>query len=453
MNINKRFHLNYFLVIIGLGFNSIYASQDIVLDAEKIEISKISGETMQSKSGVHVNLHLILAKDYFQISEDGLEYIYDFSHRKVIILDPKNKIYEEFSIFTYIGFRTAEMENRLRVYDNFKKYNDKQFLSYLTPLMLENYFSIKSSRDSEKINVKSSEGKITYIADGIEGLMETSKEGKLISKEDMNIFSKFMRYRVGGHPDILSKINEASTVPDWFSNNSTTDGRHFIKTNYKLVSLKNLSDVSYSLDGYKPGTIKFSGDFLGFIKSSTREFAKDSEQKISTIETEIKESINQKKYFEAILGCMEIGLYSSRFDNAVCKENLKVFQTDEKVLVFLSNLNSDEKNMLNVSYQKLKELEPASFKKTYILWVFEANLKARSGETQEAFDLYYKALKKNPYLTGVYKDMGEIFYSNYNMDMAWFCWDTGRKIFKDHSMLKEIDKLEEDMVKKYPDFF
>jgi hypothetical protein len=443
MNIKRIRRLVFLIAMSSVVSQALYANVDIVFETEKPGV--------KTGDDVRANLHLVLGKDYFQIDENGLEYIYDFSGQKVFVLDSKKKVFEVYSLYAYAGFRLAEMENRLLIYDNFKNNSQyDKFLYYLNPVFLEHDFSMISGRDSQKIVSSTNSGKTIYKADGVT-LMETDGKGKAISKNESVIFNKFMIYRVGGHPEILKKISDESVIPDSITMHSFDAGHE--KTMYKMVGLKNIPESSYSLEGYKPGVVQFTGEFIGYIKNSTQNAEKNARQKVTLIESEIKKAVDEKIYLEAILGCMEIGLYNSRFDTPVCKTNVEKFQTDEKVKILLGNIHTDEKSKIETSYQKLKELESPSLKKTYVLWVFRANLKVRMGESQEAFDLYYKALKVNPYLSGVYKDIGELFYNNYNMDMAWFCWDIGRKIFSDHSMLKEIDKLEENLAKKYPEFF
>ena len=453
MSLQKVFHWMFLPAIIL--FNStlpLYANQEVLFDMVFTEPPEKSDAKVQAVSSDHKKIQLIIGKDYFQVNENGLEYIYDFADRKVFVLNPKSKIYEVYSLYTYLGFRTAELENRLLIYDNFRKIDDKHFLSYLKPVYVEHDFSIKSTRDTDNIQIVAKPDKTIYMAEGGSEIMETSLTGKAISKNESEIFSKFMRYRAGGHPEILKKITDKSAIPEIFS--IRFYGATRVKNDiYKLVSIKNTSDTNYSLEGYKRGPVNFTGEFINYLNESAEDVEKKSAQRIELINTEIKDSMERKSYFEAVLGCMEIGLYNSHFDVPVCKTNLDKLQADDRVKIFLNNLNTNEKESIKVSFQKLKELESIALKKSYVIWVFEANLKARLGESQEAFDLYYKALKMNPYLTGVYKDIGEIFYNNYNMDLAWLCWDTGRKIYREHSMLKEIDRLEENLVKKYPEFF
>jgi len=449
MKFNNTFQKYIWSAILLCFFSRpVFAGVDILFETETKEISPAQGTSESPNAGqVRGVLHVVLGKDYLQVEENGLEYVYDFPGHKVYLKDSQSKKYETYSLYAYPGFRGAELENRLLVYDNFRS---KGAAFYLTPVILEHFFSIKSNRQTGKITDSAGAQKTTFTAEGMT-LMEVGQTGKPASKKDLGMFLKFLRYRVGGHPEILNKLVEKSFIPDWFDV-YTYDAQSF-KTRYKISSVKDLPETSYSLEGYTQGPVKFTGEMIEFAKASVKDVEKNAPQKMAEVEAAIKDFLDNKNYLEAALGCLEISLYNSRFDAPICKSNLKTLQDDGRVKTLLNNLNSSDRDKVEVSYQILKELESYTPRKAYVLWVFEANFLGRMGEAARAFDLYYGALKANPYLAGAYKDAGELFYSNYKMDMAWFCWDIGRKIYPEHSMLKEVDKFEEDIVKRYPEFF
>ena len=64
----------------------------------------------------------------------------------------------------------------------------------------------------------------------------------------------------------------------------------------------------------------------------------------------------------------------------------------------------------------------------HVLMSFEANLMASLKNFDEAEILYREILARNRYLTGVYKDLGDLFASRFDMDRAWRCWDLARQL-------------------------
>ena len=74
-------------------------------------------------------------------------------------------------------------------------------------------------------------------------------------------------------------------------------------------------------------------------------------------------------------------------------------------------------------------------------------------QADQAVDLFVGALEVNPYIAGVYKDLGDIHYRQYDMYTAWQCWDAARDLAPSHFMLGDIQKLEQHLETEYPEFF
>ena len=85
--------------------------------------------------------------------------------------------------------------------------------------------------------------------------------------------------------------------------------------------------------------------------------------------------------------------------------------------------------------------------------IFIANQMTVLGQSSGAQKLMIAALKINPYIAGAYKDLGDMFFSEFDMASAWVCWDFGQKLAPDHFMLKPILDYEAELLKNLPDFF
>lgn len=449
MRLKKFSRLIYsvFLLIL-LKPAGLYANVNISFDIATFNFDENTRMEGKPKSVVYGKSILLIGRDFFQFSENNLDYIYDFGSRKIFVIDRKRKIYEERSLYASLAFRSAEMENRLMIYDNLRH---RKFREYLRPVILEHNFSISTGRGDEKISTHALRNETVYqTADG-RRLMHTSGSTNRISENEILIFSKFLRYKVGGHPEIIRKIIEGSAIPASLTMYAYDEqGR---KQNFRLTNFKKLPDSSYSLAGLKAGPVQFTGKFIEFARQAALEAPINAPVKFAAVEAEIQEAADKKHYLDAVLGCMEMGLYYSHLDIPVCKTNLEKLQANVEVKTFFNNLNLEDKQKSESNYNSLKKLESVALNKAYILWIFEANLMTRMDKPAAAFELYQNSLKGNPYLAGVYKDLGEMYYNNFKMDMAWLCWDTGRKIYREHSLLREIDKLEETLAVKYPDFF
>jgi len=83
----------------------------------------------------------------------------------------------------------------------------------------------------------------------------------------------------------------------------------------------------------------------------------------------------------------------------------------------------------------LQELENKSKHKIHVIKIFQANAQSDLGDTLKAKELFGEALKDNPHITGAYKDLGGLYFNEYNAVLAWRCWDVARKILPSHNML------------------
>lgn len=72
---------------------------------------------------------------------------------------------------------------------------------------------------------------------------------------------------------------------------------------------------------------------------------------------------------------------------------------------------------------------------------------------EQGRQLLLDALRVNPYLTGAWHDLGNVYYRSFRMPEAWICWDVGRRISPSDPMMKEVDQLELLLRTKNPQFF
>jgi hypothetical protein len=101
----------------------------------------------------------------------------------------------------------------------------------------------------------------------------------------------------------------------------------------------------------------------------------------------------------------------------------------------------------------LVQLRAAAGPRQHVLMSFESGHRERLGETRQAADLLARALAANPFLTVAYKDLGDLFFRQRDMQGAWLCWEAARRIAPDHPVLKSVDQLEADLARAHPEYF
>ena len=70
-----------------------------------------------------------------------------------------------------------------------------------------------------------------------------------------------------------------------------------------------------------------------------------------------------------------------------------------------------------------------------------------------AFWKFFAALTENPANAGAWKDLGDIFYNEYEMPVAWECWEMARRLLPTHKNLQSVADLERKLLENYPEFF
>jgi cytochrome c-type biogenesis protein CcmH/NrfG len=68
-------------------------------------------------------------------------------------------------------------------------------------------------------------------------------------------------------------------------------------------------------------------------------------------------------------------------------------------------------------------------------------------------DTFWLRLQKNPYLTGTWFDLGNVYYATFRTGEAWACWDTARALNPKHPLRQRVDALEQRLLTEWPQLF
>ena len=131
--------------------------------------------------------------------------------------------------------------------------------------------------------------------------------------------------------------------------------------------------------------------------------------------------------------------------------------TDPRVKMLLGVLGAAndcrDKDVLDHAIRALAGLEPAATSKRHVLWAFEANFRASSGDSKGAKERLLQVIEANPRLTGAYKDLGDLFLGAFDARRAWRCWEIARGIAPGHPALRAVTALEVRLSNDHPEYF
>jgi len=386
---------------------------------------------------------------YFSYTSKGTKYIYDFTKKRVLTIDMSKRIFSDDSLFSNIGFREYEFKNRLMLGGALAaaKIEDNPMQQVLS----EHLFSLQKKDAHSKLSQTLENDFLLFAAGGKE-LLSYSRQGEQVAHKDKETFVKFFRYVFGGHPQILDKLLSDDVIPK-----SIRIHRYnmFHEINALTISaIKNTPKKSFSIEGNRPGVLSNDSDefsiHLNKIKHSKN---MPLENHLKLLLSRAEEHYKNGHYMDTMLAYLEYNLVSGLPFPSTFHEQKAILIQNRNVKQLLASLSPKSKEKAEQFLSVLQNLEKASKQQSHVLKIFEANIQMSLRHHQEAKELFYKALKINPYITGAYKDLGGIYFNEYNAVLAWRCWDVARKIAPTHKMLTQINKFETRLSMDHPEFF
>lgn len=445
----KRLFVTGSLALVVCFCTAAYANVELEFDVHSNKIRQTRKEKKEEAGDS--SLKVVLGKDYFSFSQGERQEIYDFVKRRVFLIDQQRKIYEDESLFYNIGFRSLEMQNRLAMEASFKAATVKGLS--MDSSLAEHLFSITGKDSRLKMTETKGEGTISFETDDKE-LMSWSLEAIDVTKTEMHQFIKFFRYHFGGHPSILKKLEAFGRIPKSIKITVYDIGSKETSL-LTLASVSKTSETPYDIDDLKPGILPDDKDELSKIIYRVRfENPNLYQQRANDVLKAAEDDFSKKKYFESFLGYMEYGFQTGKTSESLVQKK-GILQTDENVNKYLAADAAFPKGRSLVTFQQLRNFTEGH---KHIIMTMEGDIQASIGNVDEAKRLLLAALEVNPYLAGVYMDLGKVYYMQYNTLQAWRCWDLGRKLAPASKAGKldtgkETDNLEKNLVRDYGDFF
>lgn len=449
-----------FFTALGTPFFSVYASETVLqyslvetrtpVLAAKNKTKKIKETRVASKKKV------VLGKDFFSVKEGQLERIYDFKNRKVYYLDHREKSAAEISLFADPAFRLHELQYRLKMMAAVEKAGGTVPEDLFT---LESIFGIESNLGSSTLSEDNSEkGKTKLLVNG-KNVAEVSWSEKY-PLPDKEMFSKFLIYDNSLHPVLRSKILGHSQIPDVIRSQLQNPDS---KDQFVLIldGLKSQPDqgfqipANYVTSKKLPGSIPEAESIRQLIESVRLGKNKTPRYQKVWFEERRRQAESKKDYLDAALIVLEYGFQTG--DQKTTSEVMSQLSThqaeDAELDRFLRSLGVDGKEQAERAVSELEKIDRKKLSRAHVIDVFIANQLSVLGKNGEAEKRMLAALRINPYIAGAYKDLGDMFFADFDMATAWLCWDFGRSQVPDHFMLKPISDFEAELLKNMPEFF
>jgi hypothetical protein len=420
-------------------------------------VLKFRREVRQEKK-TSALLEIVIGKDFFSLTEGRRTQIYDFSKRRIYQVDAAAKTLSEISLFAVAAFRQNEFYNRKMIWDVLEKSGTRDLPG--SRFDLESVFGIEDTGSAEVDIREKDEGKKRVFWTGKEKAVWYVPGSTRVNPEWRIMYEKFFRYTQAVHPLILSRLFSEGTVPEALFYRYR-DLKSLTRVNLVLKEASERPDERYVLpEGYQPG---YHSDFLTDDTGEAYRIITEILTGANAIEkhnrewffSRSREALEAKRYLDAALFLFEYHLQSG--DQAAVTERMREIAPrqaeDPALLLFFNGLDLSSEEAARAAADSLRSIRREGIEEGHVIDIMLANAVYALGDRAGGIRGMISVLKKNPYITGVYKDLGQMFYDSYEMPLAWMCWDLARSLEPRHPMLAQVNELESSLLERMTDYF
>lgn len=448
-------------------------------------------------------LTVLLGVDYVDMVEGERETLYDFQLRRRLNLDRAAQLFANFSLYGDVAFRRFELGKRLTLAEMFGEASqgDAPPLA-LRPFWLESDLGLRSRAEQPPVirqNITGG-GEMRFRVDD-EAVALFAPASQVVPVELRRSFARFLRLRLPIHPDILAAVSLDGRLPQRLVLVSVNaDERRPIglvlkaaerlKGDYPLPAsfesrplAGQAGDVeALSLRGLLPVMLDAVAGRIG-----------NGPRPLVDYREAVDHALERREGFAAMLLLAEATLqYGVRAGDcvtgpdggAVChraQELGRAFAADPRAALFYKAQTAEPKDPA-AAVAVWEGLKRDDVPNGYVVDAFLADRLSAGGHRQDAMGAFSRALAGDPYLAGVYKELGDHFLRASRTDLAWICYDLGRALpgpalpgrdandplaavmrrwIEDlpvpsrdaNDPLAAVDTLEDELARAYPEFF
>ncbi|QBG47294.1 tetratricopeptide repeat protein [Verrucomicrobia bacterium S94] len=391
------------------------------------------------------SLSVYLGADVIDMAAKNDIRIYDYKTRKIHTSSGNG--FQQSSLYSDIGFRSAEFRNRLKIGDMLAAAGMQE--NPMDRVLMEHLFSMRSGKAAElKRQNRKTEIQISHNA---KPLLSYSTNGISAQNQLKAPFFVFLRIRFGIHPDIIDELTTLDYIPEQLIINQYNTGQQ------EEISLK-LTEVS--TDARRPerdlqkNRISNPASVYVPAQKAMQMSRSDYDAACTSLLTRASEHAGEGEMLDAACLFLSAGLATGIQDMPAAffdwKESIIA---DPDVTAMFSALSPRSEEEAEKALETLDRLYNKTADGKFTLLIFKANILESLGKPEEATECFIKALGQEPAIVGAWKDLGNIYYNMFNTQEAWTCWDTARALNPQHPFLKEIRELERSLEKQNPGFF
>ena len=431
-------------------------------DALYLEYSVVSNKDQGSKPvESRFAMKACLMNSIISIDSQKSQTVYNFKTCRVRASDPKTATWSDTSLYAMIGFRVKEYQNRMHLADAVNKVVDPQMTLDDDEFMMQTLFGIKPPKNGQPATATTAVKKTTR--DGFDIYSYNGKECARVKYSNREIpeslrpvFERFLIYAFTMHPDVRREIVKSGKVPAEMALNWQSIGT-VTKNEYTLTDSR-LGGAPEKWPGENEmmtdvGDDKMKAAFAAARDEKQFALSKNEQQTGEYIDSRVAAGVP----LDALLAAMEYQLQTGDQDAAVrwLSKYKGPFFHDPKCNLYFASMvpagNNQKRNKEELAMVDI--IDRQGLEKACVLDIQRGDLLMYMGRDEEAHAAFLAALKGNPFIAGVWKDLGDLYDKSSETQLAWACWDTARRLYPKHFMLRDVDDLERGLRKNLPEFF
>ena len=450
--LREVYHLVAYSLIAFAAFGlSSHAYADLVLTLESEVVTsqeKNGGDDLpKTQYGEWI---VRLGGDYLHFVGSE-ELIYDFNQKVIYSINRDTNTYDEASLYAPIGFKDIEIRNR------------EYMIGALTaagatdiPMSLgfsEHALSVLSKDANTDISQQQQNDETVFSLEN-KPMLKTAGSSINISKQYQAEFLRFFRHQFGGHPSIVGEILTPTGI---YQDITIWHSRILDKQiHLRIKSIEEMPSRDYvnSLASLEKSIQTKEARLSALIERLGANPAIKRQQIEKSVLNNAARLIKANNLEGAMLAYLEHMLITGQSTLSWSEAEQTLLLNSEKVTSMLqAGQNPNNREAAESAVENLEAIRNKQSAGAHILKIFEANTRAKLRQSKLAIDLMLEALAENPYIAGAWKDTGDIYFNSFETYRAWLCWDIARKINPNHPLLDSVNKLENQLLTKYPELF
>jgi tetratricopeptide (TPR) repeat protein len=415
----------------------------------------------------------------------GRDVVVDFARRRRLQIDTAARTFVDLSLYAVVASRAIELPNRAHIRSVLEagRANPSQMTNF-DPVVSEHMLSVLSDEQRRTIrdldaaarsgirarlrarlggkaraDIQSERdgGQIVHSAT-VAGrrLLSYAVDGVHVEPAMVRCFTRFLRYAWGGHPLILDRIAAGGRIPReirWSA--LRLEGSPGDEVALRVDAVDAAAESQLDLEGHQRSlrVADAAKEFGPALEKAIVGESPDADEVTRRRKAEAREAMEGGRQLEFALSLFELTLQTA--DPLPDLGAFLGYEPDVNVVRLLGMLNaaSADDTGKREAINTLVDLRELAGKHRHVLLAFEAAQRAYLGERTKAIELFAEVLAVNPFLTVAYIDLGNCFFSSFDTETAWLCWDAARRIAPHHPVLQQIDQLEAGLAKAHPEYF